>query len=385
MASRKPVAVVGAGPYGLSVAAHLRASGIATEIFGSPFSFWRSMPAGMALKSPWSASSLSDPKDRFTLDAFVEASGIDRQEPIPLELFLQYGDWFTERAVGTVDLTRVACVQESGAGFVVSLEDGRELAASRVVIATGIAGFPKVPDFAHGLPRALVRHSGEPLDFSLYAGMRVGVIGAGQSALEAAVFLHEAGAEVEVISRGPIRWINRRLYERGGITRKVFYPPADVGPLGLNWLVTIPSLFRLIPTRQRTALTHRAIRPAGAKWLQPRFAPEIRTTTQTRVEKVTVKGQGLEVVTSDGVTRRLDRVVLGTGYRPEISRIPILHEHLRRKVKQSGGNPLLDRRFQSSIAGLHFVGALAGHTFGPLCRFVAGAGVAARAVTRAAS
>src|SRR5450759_4874702 len=121
------VAVVGAGPYGLSVTAHLRASGMSTEIFGNPFSFWRALPAGMALKSPWSASSLSDPQGRFTLDAFVRAHRVPRQEPVPIGLFLRYGEWFTERAVGEVDPTGVACVQHRGTGFVLRLEDGREV------------------------------------------------------------------------------------------------------------------------------------------------------------------------------------------------------------------------------------------------------------------
>jgi FAD-dependent urate hydroxylase len=383
--SLKPsVAVVGAGPYGLSVAAHLRASGVRTEVFGSPFSFWRAMPAGMALKSPWSASSLSDPKGSFTLDAYVRDHRVPHQEPVPIGLFLKYGEWFRERAVGAVDTTPVACVKQGRHGFVLQLEDGSEVTASRVVMATGIQGFPNIPDFAQGLPRNLVLHTGDHLRFDLYSGMRVGVVGAGQSALETAIFLHEAGAQVEVITRGPIRWADRRLYERGGITRKVFYPPADVGPVGLNWLVAAPSLFRLIPSRQRTALGRRAIRPSGAKWLRPRFAPEIRTTTYAKVERMSSSGKALEVLTSDGVSRRLDRVVLGTGYRPDIGRVQILDDQLRLHIRQSGGYPLLDRRFQSSVSGLHFVGAMAGYTFGPLCRFVAGAGVAARAVARAA-
>jgi cation diffusion facilitator CzcD-associated flavoprotein CzcO len=379
------VAVVGAGPYGLSIAAHLRAAGVPTEIFGSPLSFWRAMPPQMTLKSPWSASSLSDPGRRFTLDAFVAAHRMRRQEPVPIGLFLEYADWFRQQAVGEVDPTPVACIRESGAGFAVQLQDGREVAASRVIVATGIAGFPNVPDFAQGLPGDLVQHTGCVKEFNGYSGMQVAVIGAGQSALETAVFLHEAGAQVEVITRGPIRWADRRLYERGGITRKVFYPPADVGPVGLNWLVTLPSIFRLIPTRQRVALTFRAIRPSGAKWLKARFAPEIKTTTNAGVLKMSASGRGVEVLTSDGASRRFDRVVLGTGYRPDLGRVPILDARLRRQIRHSRGNPLLDRRFQSSVHGLHFVGAIAGHTFGPLCRFVAGAGVAARAVARAES
>jgi cation diffusion facilitator CzcD-associated flavoprotein CzcO len=384
-ALKPTVAVVGAGPYGLSVTAHLRAAGVPTQIFGTPLSFWRTMPARMTLKSPWSASSLSDSQSRFTLDAFVARHGRSHEEPIPVSLFLKYADWFREKAVGEVDTTSVVCIRRSGAEFVLQLQDGREVTASRVVVATGVAGFANIPDFAAGVRGELVKHTGEVHEFDRYAGLRVAVIGAGQSALETAVFLHESGAEVEVITRGAIRWADRRLYERGGITRKAFYPPADVGPVGLNWLVAFPSIFRLIPTLQRTALTHRAVRPSGAEWLRARFAPEIGTTTHSGVAKISTAGRGLEVLTSDGVSRRFDRVILGTGYRPDLGRVPILDGGLRLHIRQSGGSPLLDRRFQSSVRGLHFVGALAGHTFGPLCRFVAGAGVAARAVAHAAT
>lgn len=59
------VAIIGAGPYGLSIAAHLRAYGIPFRIFGAPLDSWRRhMPVGMMLKSDGFASSLSAPDDR---------------------------------------------------------------------------------------------------------------------------------------------------------------------------------------------------------------------------------------------------------------------------------------------------------------------------------
>ena len=380
-----PVAVVGAGPYGLSVAAHLRSAGVPTAVYGEPFSFWRAMPARMVLKSPWSASSLSDPEGRFSLDAYTALHGLQRIEPVPIDLFLSYGAWFLEQAVGQVDPTSVTCISRANDEFRIQLEDGRAVSAAAVVMATGIREFQFWPEFAHGMPSDLVLHTGGIREFDTFAAMEVGVIGAGQSALEAAVFLYEAGASVEVITRHPIRWSNRRLYEMGGLARKVFYPPADVGPVGLNWLVATPGLFRLIPTRQRTALGRRAVRPAGAKWLRPRFAPEIRTSANVGVTSMRAGSDRVDVETSDGVTHTFDRVLLGTGYRADVRRIQILDDELRGLIGTNGGFPLLDRHFQTSVRGLHFVGAIASHSFGPLCKFVAGADVAARAVASAAS
>ena len=71
------VAIIGAGPYGLSIAAHLRSLGIPFRIFGTPVDTWRRhMPAGMSLKSDGFASCLSDPDDKGTLEAYCAERGI---------------------------------------------------------------------------------------------------------------------------------------------------------------------------------------------------------------------------------------------------------------------------------------------------------------------
>src|SRR5580692_4274627 len=64
-------AIIGAGPYGLSLAAHFRRRGIPFRIFGRPMDSWRAhMPKGMLLKSDGFASNISDPDDQFTLGKF---------------------------------------------------------------------------------------------------------------------------------------------------------------------------------------------------------------------------------------------------------------------------------------------------------------------------
>src|ERR1700760_1616078 len=84
------VAIIGAGPYGLSIAAHLRAAGVDFRIFGKPMGFWRDhMPDGMHLKSEGFASSLSEPSGKFTLGAFCKERGLDYADlgsPVPLEV-----------------------------------------------------------------------------------------------------------------------------------------------------------------------------------------------------------------------------------------------------------------------------------------------------------
>jgi hypothetical protein len=208
------------------------------------------------------------------------------------------------------------------------------------------------------------------------------MIGNGQSALEYAALLHEQGAEVEIIARGPFLWHSRILYERSGLARPLFYPPGDVGPPGINWLVASPLFFSRLPERLKQPLHRRATRPAGAKWLRPRVEGIIRLTPHTCVMQAMPQGNGLFLRLSDGSTRDIDFLFLGTGYQPDINRLTLLEADLRQKVQASGGYPLLNTAFESSVPQLHFAGALAGQTFGPICRFLSGAHILARQITR---
>ena len=71
-------AIVGAGPYGLSIAAHLRRRGIPFRIFGRPMDSWlHHMPKGMMLKSDGFASDIYDPERAFTLRQFCAERGIE--------------------------------------------------------------------------------------------------------------------------------------------------------------------------------------------------------------------------------------------------------------------------------------------------------------------
>ena len=93
------------------------------------------------------------------------------------------------------------------------------------------------------------------------------VVGGGQSALESAALLSEAGATVEVITRAPrIRWLQRSAWLHRYLGA-VLYPPTDVGPPGLNWIVALPDLFRRFPAATQERIAYRSIRPAGAAWL----------------------------------------------------------------------------------------------------------------------
>lgn len=382
MRQEQTTVVIGAGPYGLSVAAHLKAKGIPTLVYGKPMEFWDTMPPAMYLKSSWSALDISDPGGKHSLNRFSKQAGISKQEPVPLQTFLQYGHWFQEQLVPDVDTTFVKSLARDGQAFHLDLADGRSTRAYRVVVATGVAPYANIPECVAHLPSPLVTHSQDHRDFSSFQGKRVIVVGSGQSALESAALLYEAGATVELIARGPVLWIDRRLYRLTGPAKRIFYPPSDVGPPGVNWLVASPLLFRRFSDKARAVLHERAIRPAGSPWLRSRVEGRVHITPNTSIERAVEQGEGAILKLSDGSNREVDHIVLGTGYKVDLRALPFLTPSVMQGVQIHNGSPLLNEWFESSIPRLYYVGAPAGFAFGPLCRFVVGSKVAARQIAR---
>jgi thioredoxin reductase len=374
--------VIGAGPYGLSAAAHIKSKNIQTLVFGKPMEFWRSMPPEMYLKSSWSALNISDPAGKYSLNRYAKSFGIAQQEPVPLQIFLQYGYWFQQQVVPDVDQTYVQFLTQDGKGFHLDLADGRSIKASVVIVAAGISSFANIPDFASHLPLALASHNQTHKDFLHFKQKKVVVVGSGQSALEAAALLYEADASVEIIARGPLIWIDRRLYRYSGPAKHIFYPPSDVGPPGVNWLVAFPLLFRRFSDDARRSLDARAVRPAGAPWLRSRVEGKVILTESTSIISATEQGEGVHLKLSDGTTRDVDHIILGTGYQANIRTLKFIDRSLLLKVREHNGSPVLNEWFESSVPQLHFAGALAGFAFGPLCRFVVGSKVTARQIAR---
>jgi len=377
------IAVVGAGPYGLSAAAHLRADGKVVRVFGKTMSFWENhMPIGMFLRSPWAASNLSDPQKKLRLDSYKQFSGNHLAAPIPLKRFVEYGRWFQGHAVPDVDSRTVASVERDSSGFLLTLEDGEPVKAQRVVVASGIVPFAWRPPQFNGLTPDHASHSVEHRDLRRFAGQRLAVVGAGQSALESAALLHEAGIEVEVFVRNPfVRYLHQTPIIHHWPVAPLLYAWPDVGPAFVSHLVASPNLFRQLPRRTQDRLGPRSIRAAGAAWLKPRLQDVPITTGQT-VTSATPDGKELKVTLSDGSSRCVNHVLLATGFRVNIAQYPFLSEKLLSAVDQCDGYPKLNSHFESSVPGLHFLGAPAAWSFGPLMRFVAGSDFAARALAQ---
>jgi FAD-dependent urate hydroxylase len=379
------IAIVGAGPYGLSAAAHLRsAKGLDILVFGKPMSFWEThMPKGMLLRSPLAGSHLSDPARALTLEAYQAVTGNQITAPLPLHRFTDYGHWFQSQAVPHTDSRKVARVEKNCTGLHLTLEDGETWKARRVIVAAGIESFAWQPQEFKHLPSELASHACAHCDLSHFVGKKVAVVGAGQSALESAALLNEIGVEVEVLARAPVvRWLWRqKWFHTFKPVARLLYAPPDVGQAGLSHLVARPNLFRTLPRSVQNRWGKRAIRPAGAGWLNPRCAA-IRITTGRAIISATPEGGCVTLKLSDGTQRNVDHVLLATGYRVDIARYPFLSAQLLQSIRRVDGYPQLDSGFQSSIEGLHFLGAPAAWSFGPLMRFVAGADFASTALAR---
>ncbi len=377
--------IVGAGPYGLSSAAYLRDKGFGVGSFGDPMSFWRDhMPAGMYLRSNWAASHISDPHRRLTLDHFQADTGVQFKFPIPLERFVEYGLWYQQRAVPELTRCQVTAIERNGAGFKASLSTGQRVTAKRVIVASGIAPFPWIPQELQGHPKSHVTHSSDHADLSRFSGRNVLVIGGGQSALDAARILHLHGAHAEVVAKQEeIRWVgeNAWLHHLGLISR-CLYSDLDVGPAGISRLVGFPNLFRRLPRRWQDAIGQRAIRPAGTGWQRPYLA-KVKITTSRQVTSSRITGNQVAVTLSDGSVRVVDHVVVATGYRVDIQRCDFLSPALRQSIKTVRGYPVLGRGFESSVPGLHFLGKPAAWSFGPVLNFISGSHFAGAELVRA--
>jgi len=379
------VTILGAGPYGLAAGAHLQQiKGLDVRVCGEPMEFWKSyMPAGMFLRSPWSASNISDPAKRFTIDDFGAKQPAAIPVPIPLDTFVEYGLWFQQQLLPALIRQKIAMIERDGASFRVTAVGGDSWISQRVVIAAGLTSFSRRPEVFSNLSPQFVTHCSDQRDILRFHGKRVAVIGAGQSALESAALIHEAGGKVEVLVReASVHWLGwRARMQRLGALAKFLYAPTDVGPAGVSRIVAHPDSVKYFPRFVQNRFRIRSLRPAGARWLIER-TKDVTITTARYVTSAEVVADALHLRLNDNSTREVDHVLLGTGYRVNVTRYPFLSPDLIRAIRVTDGFPHLKGGLESSVPGLHFLGSPAAWNFGPLMYFVAGTEFAAGKLAR---
>jgi cation diffusion facilitator CzcD-associated flavoprotein CzcO len=386
------VAVIGAGPYGLAAAAHLRARGVATHVFGRPMSSWlERMPRGMFLKSEGFASSIADPAGEHTLARYCGASGRpydDLGGPVSLETFSDYGLWFQRTLIPDVDETEVERIRAAADGFEISLTDGRTASARKVVVACGFPSFRHVPEELRDLPASLVSHSSDHASLAGFGGQEVVVIGAGQSALETAALLRENGAAASVVVRkAVVRWNDPPEVGPRSFRRRARAPMTGLGAGWASWVYTdLPHAFLRFPASTRVRLAREVLGPSGAWWLRDRIEGSVPVLVGHVLVAASAQGSKLRLrVGAEGAERELeaDHAIAATGYRVRLEDLPFLDAASRRGLRTVGGAPALSSSFESSVPGLYFVGMAAANSFGPVMRFVCGTSFAARRLSRA--
>lgn len=386
------VAVVGAGPYGLSVAAHLAAQSARFTVFGPALETWRNhMPRGMLLKSDGFASNLSAPATGASLGDYCARQGLPYHPlaiPVPLEAFVDYGLDFQRRFVPDLDPRTVVGLDRTDRGYRLTLDDGATSVARRVVIAVGITHFAHMPPVLVGVPAELASHSSVHADVSRFKGREVAVIGAGASAVDLAIHLAEAGAVVRlIVRRDQVRFGSEPGEGPRSRWSRLRHPTSGLGPgLRSRLYSDAPDLVRLLPATLRQEIVRRHLGPASPWRLRRRFETQVDLMAGREVVHAERRGDKvrLRLVARGGEETSLDadHVIAATGYRPDLRRLSFMAQPLRQRLRTAANAPVLNQNFESSEPGLYFVGVAAANSFGPLMRFMYGVDFTARRVSR---
>jgi thioredoxin reductase len=381
------VAIVGDGPYALSLAAHLSAHGVNHRVFGRPLETWRErMPLGMELKSDGFASNLSAPAPSWTLGEYCAAQGLpyhDTELAVPLASFIRYAMDFQKQFAPDLDERLVAGVERRGDRFLLTLEDGGTWTARQVVVAVGITHFSHVPEALAGLGPELVSHSSAHADPAALRGRAVTVIGGGSSAVDLAALMREAGVDVQLTARtDTLRFFSEPTGRRPGLLQTLRRPPSGLGPGWKSRLMCeAPHLFRRLPATMRVDIVRRHLGPSSAWRLKQRIAgAPTHLGCQVKGAEIVGGKVRLHLQAPQGEARTIlaDHVVAATGYRPDLRRLGFLEPPLRERIAAVEHTPVLSPHFESSVPGLFFAGPIAANSFGPLMRFMFGADFAAR-------
>ena len=384
------VAIIGAGPYGLSLAAYLRARKVDFRIIGAPMQLWREhMPKGMHLKSDGFASNLYAPNGEFQLAHYCAEHNLpyaDLGLPVPLETFCAYGMAFQQRLVPQLESKKLVSLRHNADRFLLALDNGEVFSARKVVLALGIDYFRHMPPELAELPTQFATHSSAHSAVDGFRDRDVLVIGAGASAVDIAVLLHEAGARVQLVARRRELELHTKMRLPRPILERVRNPISGIGPSWRSRLFTdAPQAFHYLPEAKRLKIVKHYLGPAAGWFMRERFTA-VPSATGCTLAAATVQGGRVhaDFVTADGGNRRFiaDHIIAATGYRVDLRRLSCLSDELRDAMRAVAHTPILSANFETSVPGLYVIGPAAANAFGPVMRFAYGAKVTAPRLSR---
>ena len=372
--------IVGAGPFGLAMAAQAQQDGLNYLVVGKPMAFWRShMPAGMYLRSAcdWHL----DPANVHTIEAFLATRGqtpADAQ-PLALDFYLAYTRWFQEQkglAIEPALVDRLDRLDRVEGGFRAQMENGETIAAANVALALGFANFVHIPaELAALLPADRYAHTCHLVNFAPLVGKRILILGGRQSAFESAALLREAGAaHVHISYRHPTPQ----------------FVPSDWGRANriVADLAENPTWFRDLSEEGKAEINHWFWTEGRLKlepWLWPRIAhPNVTLWPESQLADCAVKADGaMQIRLESGASFLVDQVLFATGYEVEMGRVPLLARgNLLAELATSNGSPRLDEHLQTNIPGLFITSMPAVQDFGLFFAFTLSARLSAQLMGR---
>ncbi|HTG68516.1 MAG TPA: NAD(P)-binding domain-containing protein [Candidatus Udaeobacter sp.] len=361
--------IIGAGPYGISLAAHAAASKLSYVLLGKPMHFWKDqMPQNMFIRTNPRYISLSDKFDTLTIEHFSSETGVELQSPFPRPAFVEYAFWFAKQAGVAFTPELAAQLDYSSTGFLVTTNEGNHYQSQHAIVATGLQHYSYIPSVLSALPPQLLSHTFGLTEFNRFAGKKVAVIGSGQSAWEAAALLHMAGSETELLFR----------------REAVQFASDDNSASGQKLIDSAEQFYRL-PPELKQERWHTPRQGSVAPFLRPYVEGKLPSTGSAAIELAEVTSDGKALLTlSNKQTRLVDHVIAATGYRISLDQVPFLPPYLLQAIEREKDKfspfPLLGAQFESSVPGLYFAGPLAAHTHGPAFGFIAGLRQACRSI-----
>ena len=205
----------------------------------------------------------------FTLRHFCTERGIEYSDagvPVRLETFNSYGMAFQQRMVPELDERLVVSLEKSPAGFTLTLEDGEQLTAKRVVLAVGITHFEYIPENLAHLPAEFLTHSFRHHNLEPLRGKNVVVIGGGASAIDLAGLLKDVDADVRLVARKPSLQFHSKAPANGNKSwwERVRHPQSGIGTgFQLRFFADAPMCFHYLPQSLRLNTVRTSLGPSG--------------------------------------------------------------------------------------------------------------------------
>ncbi len=360
--------IIGAGPFGLSAASFANFHQIDYLVIGKPMAFWKeNIPENMYLRSgtDWHL----DPYGNYTIETFLKSRNKSPEDvkPLPLTLFLDYAEWFQEQQnINVLDKLIVKLdYLEGEKKYLITLKDGKEIKAINVLIAIGFKFFKKLPVYlTKKLPAGSFTHTCDVVKFEKFKDKSVLIIGGRQSAYEWAALIVEAGAKTVHISH---RHETPEFVESNW---------SWIDPI-MDQMVDNPEWYRTLNEKEQEEIERKFWIEDSQKlepWLLPRIDREnIKIWPLSNVVKCDEANSGLYKVHMDNGRRlEVDHIILATGYKVDINKIPFLSSgNILPKLNINEGFPDLDGYLQTGLPGLYMTSMIATKSFGRFFAYIA--------------